>query len=723
MNKRIISILLSLVMVFSVLATAVPVLAATPDNAITITPDKTEAHPGDTITYTLNIGKVESIGIIQFALVFPSDLEYVANSATIPNIDALKVQLNVNSAGELLEWWEADKTFAYVEAESENSISSETTLLTFKCKIKDTADGDYVINWSDAANGDLNAFADSALRGMNDITISYDNSTSKVKVTPNSVAVSDVTLNHEKLSLTEGETATLTATVSPEHATDKTVTWSSDDEKVATVENGTVTAVKKGTTTITATAGEASASSTVTVSCAEIDANNDHNCDICGTKLSDCADANNDHKCDVCGTKLSDCANANNDHNCDVCGTKLSDCADTNNDHNCDVCGTKLSDCADTNNDHKCDVCGADLSCKHTGEREVRDAADATCGTDGYTGDTYCKDCGDKIEEGTVIPATGEHTDTDEDEVCDVCDTELTEDPTPDDTEYVEIELEVGATATETQNGLSSALTDADITVDDDTIVSVTMEASKKTSGNSWWDNWGGNSWGSIWGDNWGDWWSNSSGTTTYDHTITFEALAEGTTVVQVGEVSYKITVIEAHEHEYESAVTEPTCTEQGYTTYTCDCGDSYVDNYVEASGHNYEDGVCGNCGEDEPENPEIPETFAPKSFTASLSKSSVTVGKSVTITVKTSTDVDYVEINGEVVDTYRTTTTGWGFNKTKYRTFTYTVSEDAAGTYEYEVYAYNADGAQSEISKTLTLTVKESGGGSNWGWGDWWWN
>ncbi len=42
------------------------------------------------------------------------------------------------------------------------------------------------------------------------------------------------------------------------------------------------------------------------------------------------------------------------------------------------------------------------------------------------------------------------------------------------------------------------------------------------------------------------------------------------------------------HTHDYESVVTAPTCTEQGYTTYTCDCGDSYVDNYVDATGHHH---------------------------------------------------------------------------------------------------------------------------------------
>ena len=53
-----------------------------------------------------------------------------------------------------------------------------------------------------------------------------------------------------------GQTGTLTATVTPDNATDKTVTWTSSDKNVATVDkdNGTVTPVGEGTATITATA-------------------------------------------------------------------------------------------------------------------------------------------------------------------------------------------------------------------------------------------------------------------------------------------------------------------------------------------------------------------------------------------------------------------------------------------------------------------------------------
>ena len=54
------------------------------------------------------------------------------------------------------------------------------------------------------------------------------------------------------------------------------------------------------------------------------------------------------------------------------------------------------------------------------------------------------------------------------------------------------------------------------------------------------------------------------------------------------------------HTHEYEEVVTAPTCTEQGYTTYTCECGDSYVANYVDALGHTEETipAVAPSCNE-----------------------------------------------------------------------------------------------------------------------------
>lgn len=81
----------------------------------------------------------------------------------------------------------------------------------------------------------------------------------------------------------------------------------------------------------------------------------------------------------------------------------------------------------------------------------------------------------------------------------------------------------------------------------------------------------------------------------------------------------------EAHTHDFVETVTAPTCTEQGYTTYTCSCGESYTKNYVSALGHKTElrnavepscteagytgDEVCTVCGETIKEGEVIPAT------------------------------------------------------------------------------------------------------------------
>ena len=54
---------------------------------------------------------------------------------------------------------------------------------------------------------------------------------------------------------------------------------------------------------------------------------------------------------------------------------------------------------------------------------------------------------------------------------------------------------------------------------------------------------------------------------------------------------------IPATGHHHNAVVTAPTCTGKGYTTHTCACGDRYVDNYTDALGHSYANGVCTRCG------------------------------------------------------------------------------------------------------------------------------
>ena len=96
-----------------------------------------------------------------------------------------------------------------------------------------------------------------------DLDLPLDEVTITAKSAP--VPVSSVTLNKTALALTVGGTETLLATVLPGNATDKTVAWSSSDPAVASVENGTVTALAVGTATVTASAGGKSMDCTVTV--------------------------------------------------------------------------------------------------------------------------------------------------------------------------------------------------------------------------------------------------------------------------------------------------------------------------------------------------------------------------------------------------------------------------------------------------------------------------
>lgn len=83
---------------------------------------------------------------------------------------------------------------------------------------------------------------------------------------PETIEVSEITLSEKSISISVNEEKTLVAEVKPSNATDKNVTWSSDNESIASVSNGKVKGVGVGNANITARAGGKSASCTVTVS-------------------------------------------------------------------------------------------------------------------------------------------------------------------------------------------------------------------------------------------------------------------------------------------------------------------------------------------------------------------------------------------------------------------------------------------------------------------------
>ena len=96
----------------------------------------------------------------------------------------------------------------------------------------------------------------------------WNGGTPDIPDVPTVVPVQNVALSKSTLTLTEGDSETLTATVSPSNATDKTVTWTVSPSGYATVFGGVVTALKEGSCTITATAGGKSATCAVTVEAA-----------------------------------------------------------------------------------------------------------------------------------------------------------------------------------------------------------------------------------------------------------------------------------------------------------------------------------------------------------------------------------------------------------------------------------------------------------------------
>lgn len=137
------------------------------------------------------------------------------------------------------------------------------------------ADADVqTVNWTSSNDGvatvDAEGVVTAIAEGNATITAAAGGKEAKCTVYVLPVQVESVTISEESIELEIGETFTLTATVLPENAEDKTVTWSSSDNAIATVsDDGVVTGVAVGNATIVAAAGQRTAVCSVKVSGAD----------------------------------------------------------------------------------------------------------------------------------------------------------------------------------------------------------------------------------------------------------------------------------------------------------------------------------------------------------------------------------------------------------------------------------------------------------------------
>lgn len=229
MNKRLLAIVLAIVMLIGIVPATFAV-ASSSSATLTVKANKTTVNPGDEVEFSVELAQTGDIAAIEAYVKLPAGMTLVAGSFTAATDKTT------------LGWddFSVDEDYLMIYGYgSKGYTGTPLTLATFKCVVDANAEGQKVVELYDV----------SALDAMME-----DKYPVSVAATLNiEIPVTGVTLDKDTLALDTGDnkTATLVATVDPNKATNKTVTWDSSDKTVATVENGVVTAIKHGTTTIT----------------------------------------------------------------------------------------------------------------------------------------------------------------------------------------------------------------------------------------------------------------------------------------------------------------------------------------------------------------------------------------------------------------------------------------------------------------------------------------
>lgn len=411
MNKRITSIILSIVLVLTMLGTAIHAFAYTvaTDNHtyFKLVADKTEARPGDTINCTAYLGPVKRMNAMKFKLKFPDGLSYVANSGTAE--PGIRDKMGAWSA----EFTESTKVWLVLGGNY--TSDTETKLMTFQFKVDSGASGDYTVELisdnptNTIENRDPDGNYPVIPHDLINCTVSINNPATGISVSPGN------------LSLVAGAVDTsLTATVTPADSTDSVV-WSSSNTAIAQVDatTGKVTAIAPGTAVITATAGSKSASCNVEVTCS-------HSLIPISAKDSDCSNKGWDEyqKCTICnelfntsgipitGVPYKD-LNDNHDFDASEWGYKAADgharVCKRNSAHHSAVTAHTPDRADPTESDPvKCTVCGYTIE-NALGHRcalhlTKTNRVEPTCTTNGNI-EYYTCDCGKIYEDAAATRA------------------------------------------------------------------------------------------------------------------------------------------------------------------------------------------------------------------------------------------------------------------------------------------------------------------------------
>lgn len=253
MKKRIIALMIALAFMLSSMQTVSFAAEAGEHIRLNVTSSATKLKAGDEFDVAIRVsGNNNLIGALSIAVNYDKDvIEHVAKPDNTYETALF--------TGNVLSVFNADVAGEFTAGITAlDGVTLDGDIVKFRFKVKDTVSkfGNYEFTVTEK---DYDIFA-------NNETYTYTLKDENIACSTLTIVnpCTGITLDKDTLTIARGETATLTATVEPADTTD-TIVWSSENDSIATVEDGVVTAVGQGETTITATCGNQTASCKVIV--------------------------------------------------------------------------------------------------------------------------------------------------------------------------------------------------------------------------------------------------------------------------------------------------------------------------------------------------------------------------------------------------------------------------------------------------------------------------